>query len=192
MRANEEGPDAAPGPGHPDRHPASRDPGGAGLRHRPRARAGTPRRGGTRRAAPHRPQPGPHDRSGHQHVSGRRHWSRLAPGRSSSTPARPTRPTPPPSWPPPLGWGRSAPLWSPTPTSTTRPGPPRWPTPPAPGSSATAPPRGSTPTSGSGRGGVLVLPGWERCAWPDAAGPAHTRARLGPSVLAGRGARPPA
>ena len=66
MRANEEGPDAAPA-----RAPASRDPGGARLRHRPRARAGPRRRSGTGPAAAHGAQPGPHDRAGHQHLPGR-------------------------------------------------------------------------------------------------------------------------
>ena len=43
MRANEEGPDTAPGP-RPAGDPASRDPGGARLRHRPRpGRAGSTR-----------------------------------------------------------------------------------------------------------------------------------------------------
>ena len=71
MRANAEGPDAAPGPRPGGRVTPGRDPRGARLRHRPRPRAGPGRRGGTGRRAAHRPQPRAHDRAGHQHLSGR-------------------------------------------------------------------------------------------------------------------------
>ncbi len=54
---------------------------------------------------------------------------------------------------------RSAPSWSPTPTSTTRRAPPPWPPRRAHASSATGRPRASSPTSASARGGRCRCPG---------------------------------
>ena len=131
-----------------------RDPGGAGLRHRPRPRAGPGRRGGTGRAAAHRPQPGAHDRAGHQHLSRRARRARRGrprPGRRgphgghrrrgrAAGPVRHHRRHPHPRRP---RAGRRR-------AGRAPPGPRSW---------ASARPRGSSPTSAWARGGRCACPG---------------------------------
>ena len=95
-------PTRRPDPAPAARRPARRDPGGAGLRRRPRSRAGSGRRGGARCPAPHRPESGPHDRAGDEHLPrragrARRRRSRprrCGPHRRHRGGRRPARPGP--------------------------------------------------------------------------------------------------
>ena len=185
MRANEEGPDAAPGPRPAAEHrPAHRDPGGAGLRHRTGSRARPPRRAGPGRPPPDRPQPGPHDRSGDQHLPGRHRRA----GRHRPRPGRRDPHGRHPGCRRPLGPIRNI-LVTHTHSITPRARPP-WPRPPAPRSIGFGPAEDFAPDERVGEGWTLLVPGAGR-GRPDPAGGAHAGPRLRSPVLARRGARPP-